>query len=118
MAARNLLFLSPVMPAPTGNGLAMRAGIMLEALAADYDVHLLVIPVVGAAPGRGSDRWPSRWCARLAVHPVADRVDPLFRLIARIRDSRERAAAYARYPRPLLCRFATSGAVGESARLF
>jgi glycosyltransferase involved in cell wall biosynthesis len=91
---------------------------MLEALAADYDVHLLVIPVVGAAPGRGSDRWASRWCARLAVHPVADRVDPLFRLISRIRDSRERAAAYARYPRPLLCRFATSGAVAESAKLF
>ena len=118
MARPNLLFISPIMPAPAGNGLAMRAGIMLEALAADYDVHVLVIPVVGASPGRGSERWASRWCARLAVHDVSGRVDPLFRLIARIRDPRERAAAYARYPRPLLCRFATTGAVRESAQVF
>ena len=118
MATPNLLFISPVVPAASGNGLAMRAGIMLEALAADYNVHLLVIPVAGAAPGRGSDRWASRWCVRVAVYPVADRVDPLFRLISRIRDLRERAAASARYPRPLLCRFATSGAVAESAELF
>jgi glycosyltransferase involved in cell wall biosynthesis len=106
------------MPDLGGNGLAMRAGIMLEALAADYDVHLLVIPVVGSSPGREADRWASRWCARMAVQPVADRVDPLFRLIARIRDPRERAAAYGRYPRPLLCRFATTGAIRESAELF
>jgi len=114
----NLLFISPVMPAPTGNGLAMRAGIMLEALAADYDVHLLVIPVVGAPPGKGADRWASRSCARLAVHRVADRVDPLFHLVARIKDPRERLAAHARLPRPLLCRFATTRAVRESAQLF
>ena len=114
----NLLFISPVMPAPTGNGLAMRAGIMLEALAADYDVHLLVIPVVGAPPGKGADRWASRWCARLAVHRVADRVDPLYRLVARIKDPRERLAAHALLPRPLMCRFATTRAVRESAQLF
>jgi len=118
VAKPNLLFISPVMPALTGNGLAMRAGIMLEALAADYDVHLLVIPVVGAPSGSGVDRWASRWCARLAVHRVGDRVDPLFRLIARIKDPRERLAAHARYPRPLLCRFATTRAVGDAARLF
>src|SRR5262249_45930347 len=74
--------------------------------------------VVGAAPGRGDDRWASRWCARLAVHPVAERVDPLYRLIARIRDARERAGALARYPRPFLCRFATPSAVRASAELF
>ena len=68
VAKPNLLFISPVMPALTGNGPAMRAGIMLEALAADHDVHLLVIPVVGAPSGSGVDRWASRWCARLAVH--------------------------------------------------
>lgn len=118
MARPNLLFISPIMPAPAGNGLAMRAGIMLEALAADYDVHLLVIPVVEASPGRGGNRWASRWCARLAVHRVTDRVDPLFGLIARIRDPQERAAAYSRYPRPLLCRYATTGAVRESTQLF
>ena len=118
MPRPNLLFISPIMPAPAGNGLAMRAGIMLEALAVDHDVHLLVIPVAGASPVSGGDRWASRRCARLVVHDVRDRVDPLFGLIARIRDPRERAAAYARYPRPLLCRFATSGAVRDAAALF
>ena len=91
---------------------------MLEALASDYEVHLLVVPVVQASPARETDAWASRWCARLAVQSVERHVDPLFRLIARIRDPRERAVAYARYPRPLLCRFATSAAIGESAKRF
>jgi glycosyltransferase involved in cell wall biosynthesis len=40
-----LLYLSPVIPALTGNGLAMRAGTVLECLAQRYDVHLLVAPL-------------------------------------------------------------------------
>jgi polysaccharide biosynthesis protein PslH len=39
-----LLYLTPVMPATTGNGLSMRAGTILEALASHYTVTLLVIP--------------------------------------------------------------------------
>lgn len=39
-----LLYLSPVMPAPSGSGLAMRAFHNLRALAEDHDVRLLVIP--------------------------------------------------------------------------
>ena len=46
MAARpRLLYISPVVPMLTGNGLAMRAGIVLEALAHLYDVDLLVAPL-------------------------------------------------------------------------
>ena len=105
------------MPALTGNGLAMRAGMMLEALAGDSDAYLLVIPVV-AAPFDAVDRRISSWCARIAIHPVARRVDPLFRLIARIKDPRERLAAHASYPRPSLCRFATTGSVHDAAQLF
>ncbi len=58
-----LLFLSPIMPAVGGNGLAMRAGATLEALAADYTVHLLVIPVAGPAGPAGEDI--RRWSARI-----------------------------------------------------
>ena len=36
------------MPQVSGNGLAMRAGAMLEALSLDYEVFLLVIPISGA----------------------------------------------------------------------
>jgi glycosyltransferase involved in cell wall biosynthesis len=41
-AKPSLLYLSPVVPALTGNGLAMRAGVVLEVLAERYDVHLQV----------------------------------------------------------------------------
>jgi polysaccharide biosynthesis protein PslH len=110
-----LLFLSPIMPALAGNGLAMRAGATLEALAAGYDVHLLVIPLAGPAepPGRAV----RRWCARVLVHPPDRHVDPLFRLIAGVRDPQERLKALLAYPRPSLCRFATSASVREAAAL-
>jgi glycosyltransferase involved in cell wall biosynthesis len=35
------------MPAETGNGLAMRVGAQLEALSADFEVHVVVVPVAG-----------------------------------------------------------------------
>lgn len=118
MQRPQLLYISPTMPALTGNGLAMRAATMLEALAADYEVSLLVIPVVAEPPVEEVHPLVVRWCARMAVHRVADRVDPLFRLIARLKDPRERLAAQAAYPRPSLCRFATSTSVREAARIF
>ena len=37
--------ISPVMPALTGNGLAMRCGLFLQALARAAEVDLLVVPV-------------------------------------------------------------------------
>src|SRR5579862_1650321 len=75
-----LLFLSPLMPAEGGNGLAMRAGATLEALAARYEVHLLVIPLAGGAASTPACVRDS--CARVLVHPAGRHVDPLFRLIA------------------------------------
>jgi glycosyltransferase involved in cell wall biosynthesis len=44
----DLLYLSPVVPALAGNGLAMRAGTVLELLAAHYQVHLLIAPLYAA----------------------------------------------------------------------
>jgi len=40
-----LLYVSPVVPSFTGNGLAMRAGAVLEALAASFRVSVLTAPV-------------------------------------------------------------------------
>lgn len=110
-----LLFLSPIMPALGGNGLAMRAGATLQALAADYTVHLLAIPVAAAAEPPGEA--VRRWCARVLVHPAGQHVDPLFQLIARVRDPGEQLTALLAYPRPALCRFATSASVREAAEL-
>ena len=45
MKRPSLLYCSPVLPALTGNGLAMRAGTILRALAERYRVSLLVVPL-------------------------------------------------------------------------
>ena len=117
MGKPNLLYISPAVPAVTGNGLAMRAAMVLEALAADYAVHLLIIPVLAQACDEISPD-VSAWCARSAIHRSGTRPDPLFSLIARIEDPRERLAARLSYPKPALCRFTTSSAVLEAAQVF
>lgn len=40
-----LLFVTPVPPARTGNGLAMRAGAVLAALTRHYEVTLAMVPM-------------------------------------------------------------------------
>ncbi len=44
---RRLLYVSPVIPDVTGNGLAMRAGTVLRLLSTRFDVSLLVAPLHG-----------------------------------------------------------------------
>jgi glycosyltransferase involved in cell wall biosynthesis len=46
---RALVLLAPIAPAATGNGLAMRVGAHLRALAGRYDVRVVVVPVAGGA---------------------------------------------------------------------
>ncbi|HXW14296.1 MAG TPA: glycosyltransferase, partial [Terriglobia bacterium] len=48
----SLLYISPIIPALTGNGLAMRGGTVLEVLAERYDVHLLVVPLYASVTPR------------------------------------------------------------------
>jgi len=111
-----LLFLSPVVPALAGNGLAMRAGMVLDALADTFDVSLLVVRAVAGA-GDDLDAALARRCSRVATHrPVA--VDPLFQLIERVKNPVDRRAAEIAYPRPALCRFATATAIGQAAAHF
>jgi glycosyltransferase involved in cell wall biosynthesis len=110
-----LLFVTPTMPALAGHGLAMRAGVMLEALAADHEVHLLVVPVVAGTHADAATAAVRRWCARAVVHPVPPAGDALFGLIARVRDRAARLEARLAYPRPALARFATADAVRAAA---
>jgi len=49
-----VVLLVPITPAPTGNGLAMRAGMLLDALAPVAQVHVIVVPVAGPAE---TSRW-------------------------------------------------------------
>jgi glycosyltransferase involved in cell wall biosynthesis len=67
----DLLFISPVIPAVTGNGLAMRAGMVLEALASRHSVSILVNPLY-APPGPVPEFF-ARMCRRVAIGPKAYR---------------------------------------------
>jgi polysaccharide biosynthesis protein PslH len=108
---RRALLVSPIAPAAGGNGLAMRAGTFLEALAADHDVTLLLVPVAGG--GEPTDFVRSR-VRRWAVLPLEGTLDPLYSLSARLSDPAARLAALRAYPRPSLCRWATTPALEKA----
>jgi len=59
-----VVLLVPVTPAPTGNGLAMRAGMLLDALAPVAQVHVTVVPVAGRAE---TSRWLDDRAASVTV---------------------------------------------------
>lgn len=102
------LLVSPLLPAEGGNGLAMRAGAFLDALAADHLVTLLVVPVAGG--GEPSD-FVRRRVHRSAVLPLEGALDPLYSLGARLLDPAALLAALRAYPRPAPCRWATTPAL-------
>lgn len=108
MSRPALLYVTPLMPDDAGNGLAMRAGAMLAALAMPFEVHLAVLPVAGAAGPPGA--LVRRNTVRHLVIDPAETLDPLFALIEGLPDPAARAAARRAYPRPLLSRSATGTA--------
>ena len=115
MARPRLLFVAPVMPADSGNGLAMRAGLFLDAAASAYEVVLLVVPVFSPPADGGVTSFVSDRAARIEVLPLAALVDPYYALIARLKEPAARCQAYVDYPQPLLTRFATNAAARAAA---
>ncbi len=102
----SLLFLTPILPAETGNGLAMRAGVFLDALARDYDITLLIIPLAGQASR--ITPFVTQRTRRVVTLDIQANLDPLWALCERLIDPEKRADALAAYPRPALCRYATT----------
>lgn len=92
------LFLAPAMPEDAGNGLAMRMGVFLEALAGLGDVELIVLPVFGNAETE------SNLCRRLGIHPrivpVSGRADTHFSIVSGLVDPQTRLDAFIRYGKP------------------
>jgi glycosyltransferase involved in cell wall biosynthesis len=107
MPLPSLLFVAPTLPAAGGNGLAMRAGAFLDALAREFAVTLVVVPVAGGSVDAASPFVAER-ARRIVVVPLAGTLDPLWELSARVVDPPARAQALAAYPRPALCRHATT----------
>ena len=64
MSDRAAVLVVPVAPAPDGNGLAMRAGMLLETMAAAGAVDVVIVPVSG-----GSQR-AHEWLAARARHVI------------------------------------------------
>jgi len=65
----HLLFLTPVTPADTGSGLAMRAGIVVRALADWYRISLLIVPFYDGRP-REAPAAIARLCHQTVVLPL------------------------------------------------
>ncbi|MEE2776575.1 MAG: glycosyltransferase family 4 protein [Acidobacteriota bacterium] len=61
------LMLAPLVPEPTGNGLAMRAATSLEALARLGDVTLVVVPAADPEAARRDAGWARERCERLVL---------------------------------------------------
>jgi len=118
MKRKRLLLMTPIMPATAGNGLAMRAGMFLEALARVFDVSVLVVPVSVRRPNAAIPPFVRERSVRAAVLPIMGREDPHFGLIMRLKDPEERQRALEAYPMPLRCRFATPSLIREAHAAF
>ena len=70
-----LLFVTPVLPATTGNGLAMRAGLVLRALARRYAITLAVLPIY-AAPTESLEPELAAACERVLELPAGASLPP------------------------------------------
>ena len=103
---KQLLFVTPVEPAETGNGLAMRCGAVMQSLSASFDVHLFVVPLF-PSPGARPE-FIERHSVRTGRLNPSAHIDPLFKLISTLKDPRERERAMLDFPKPHLSRFVTS----------
>ena len=95
-----LLFVAPTFPASTGNGLAMRNGIFLEAYARRFEVTLVVASPADKAPGLQDLSFVQSHARRVIVLPPDLVLHPLLQLIGRSRSAGERRAAMRAYPQP------------------
>ena len=64
------LFITPTVPAPGGNGLAMRASVTAEALSRIYDLSTAIVPVSSPKVDRQNLAWIKAHSIRVAVVPL------------------------------------------------
>lgn len=107
MARPRAVFLSPILPVPTGNGLSMRMSVFLEALALIADVDLVVIPVAGEMKKFADASFYERLNVRLHLLSLSEGVDSHFSLLSMIPDGMARVQAFRDYAKPSMARFLT-----------
>ncbi len=99
------------MPALSGNGLAMRLGIFLEALTRLGPTDLFVVPIAGSS--ESAQTFPDRLGVVTRVISLEGRWDSHFGLINHVADPQERLASFRRYGRPSLTAGASAAVLGE-----
>ncbi|MGJ4858361.1 glycosyltransferase family 4 protein [Labrys sp. La1] len=115
MMRRRAVFVSPIMPDRTGNGLAMRMGLFLEALARMASVELIVVPAAGGtsvAPG-----FYAELDVRLHVVACAGRRDTAFQMLARVTDPGRRLQLFQTYGKPSITSHLSAPVMAEIAGL-
>jgi glycosyltransferase involved in cell wall biosynthesis len=98
MSDRRVVLVVPIEPALGGNGLAMRAGVLLESLAAEATVDLLVVPVSGPGPA-GLD-WARRYARTIRVTRPVTGARASEHAIAQVADRRLRERLERTVPLP------------------
>jgi polysaccharide biosynthesis protein PslH len=109
----SVVVLTPIAPAATGNGLAMRAHLMICAAARHHNVHLFVLPIAGRIPGA-----PSIPPGVVAVHELPlEPLEPREIMVDLLSDPwwRERLAEI--MPMPTPSSFASPGREAEVTEL-
>jgi glycosyltransferase involved in cell wall biosynthesis len=99
------------MPDRTGNGLAMRMSLFVEALTQIAEVDLIVVPVAG-----GTTTPPpllQRLGIRIHLVEAQGREDTAFKLLARVSDPRQRQGLFEDYGKPSLASFLSAPVVAE-----
>lgn len=109
------VFISPITPARTGNGLAMRMGMFAEALSRIAQVDVIVVPVAGHA-GQ-----PTSFLEGLGIRlhhiDVEGRSDTHFALLSRLPDEQARLEAFQAYGKPSLARALSAPVLADIGRI-
>lgn len=97
------LIVAPTLPSDSGNGLAMRIGVFVEALARFGELDLIVLPIFG------TDGSSNPLCRRLDINPTImqtdGRADTPLTLLRQIADPQSRLASFREYGKPSLSAF-------------
>ena len=97
-----IIYLTPVVPASQGNGLAMRAGLFLAGMSRGHAVTVVVVPVFGTpSPDRSFVDALARSCLTLELAAPADEISWPTELLS-TPGGRDRA--HQLYPLPTICR--------------
>ena len=114
MKRKRILLIAPSMPAQTGNGLAMRIGVFLQAAAALGDVDVLAIPYIPSMRAKET-AFTRKYSKRLIWIDSEGRLDTFFEIIKTKASQEQGLPAFAAYDRPSTCSHMSSPVLFDAA---